>query len=204
MARGWRNRRGRVIIVRAAACAVVAGTLILAADPIRGDRAATALYVAADDDRPCRHGDERSTAEDDGAAAAAPNRGRRRSSRRRRRHRRRRRPRRLSPQPEEEEPAPEPPCERDAIDDYYTAAKDEVLVVPYAAGLGINDVLKCGGPGYTIDDLTDPPNGTVVKTPNDFGAFEYTPDPGSPAPTRSPTPCTRGRRWPTRPSPTSP
>ena len=32
--------------------------------------------------------------------------------------------------------------------------------------------------GYTIDDLTDPPNGTVVKTPNDFGAFEYTPDPG--------------------------
>ena len=46
------------------------------------------------------------------------------------------------------------------------------------AGLGINDVLTCGGPGYTIDNLTDPPNGTVVKTPNDFGAFEYTPDPG--------------------------
>ena len=87
---------------------------------------------------------------------------------------------------------PEPPCQRDAIDDYYTATKDEVLVVPYAAGLGINDVLQCGGPGYTIDDLTDPPNGTVVKTPNDFGAFEYTPDPGSPAPTRSATPCTRG------------
>ena len=39
-------------------------------------------------------------------------------------------------------------------------------------------MLECGGPGYTIDDLTDPPNGTVVKTPNDFGAFEYTPDPG--------------------------
>ncbi len=55
---------------------------------------------------------------------------------------------------------------------------DEVLVVPYEAGLGVNDVLTCGGPGYTIDDLTDPPNGTVVKTPNDFGAFEYTPDPG--------------------------
>ena len=73
---------------------------------------------------------------------------------------------------------PEPPCQRDAIDDYYTATKDEVLVVPYEAGLGINDVLTCGGPGYTIDDLTDPPNGTVVKTPNDFGAFEYTPDLG--------------------------
>ena len=53
-----------------------------------------------------------------------------------------------------------------------------MLVVPYGAGLGINDVLECGGPGYTIDNLTDPPNGTVVKTPNDFGAFEYTPDPG--------------------------
>ena len=36
----------------------------------------------------------------------------------------------------------------------------------------------CSGPGYTIDNLTDPPNGTVVKTPNDFGAFGYTPDPG--------------------------
>ena len=53
-----------------------------------------------------------------------------------------------------------------------------MLVVPYGAGLGINDVLECGGPGYTIDNLTDPPNGTVVKTPNDFGAFGYTPDPG--------------------------
>jgi hypothetical protein len=50
--------------------------------------------------------------------------------------------------------------------------------VPYAAGLGSNDILTCSGPGYTIDNLTDPPNGTVVKTPNDFGAFEYTPDPG--------------------------
>ena len=53
-----------------------------------------------------------------------------------------------------------------------------MLVVPYGAGLGINDVLECFGPGYTIDNLTDPPNGTVVKTPNDFGAFGYTPDPG--------------------------
>ena len=41
-----------------------------------------------------------------------------------------------------------------------------MLVVPYGAGLGINDVLECGGPGYTIDNLTDPPNGTVVKTHN--------------------------------------
>ena len=82
------------------------------------------------------------------------------------------------PPPAEELPEAEPPCQRDAIDDYYTATKDEVLVVPYAAGLGINDVLTCSGPGYTIDNLTDPPNGTVVKTPNDFGAFEYTPDPG--------------------------
>jgi Endonuclease/Exonuclease/phosphatase family/Bacterial Ig domain len=73
---------------------------------------------------------------------------------------------------------PEPPCQRDAIDDYYTATKDDVLVVPYAAGLGTNDILMCSGPGYTIDNLTDPPNGTVVKTPNNFGAFEYTPDPG--------------------------
>jgi hypothetical protein len=79
---------------------------------------------------------------------------------------------------EDDEPEPEPPCERDAIDDYYTAAMDEVLVVPYGAGLGINDVLICSGPGYTIDGLTDPANGTVVKTPSDFGAFEYTPDPG--------------------------
>jgi hypothetical protein len=53
-----------------------------------------------------------------------------------------------------------------------------VLVVSYLAGLGINDVLTCSGPGYTIDNLTDPPHGTVVKTPNDFGAFTYTPDPG--------------------------
>ena len=83
-----------------------------------------------------------------------------------------------APPPVEDQPAPEPPCERDAIDDYYTAAMDEVLVVPYQAGLGINDVLNCGGPGYTIDNLTDPANGTVVKTPNDFGAFEYTPDLG--------------------------
>jgi hypothetical protein len=83
-----------------------------------------------------------------------------------------------APPPPQEQPVPEPPCQRDAIDDFYTATKDEVLVVPYAAGLGLNDVLECGGPGYTIDNLTDPPHGTVVKTPNDFGAFEYTPDPG--------------------------
>jgi Endonuclease/Exonuclease/phosphatase family/Bacterial Ig domain len=85
-----------------------------------------------------------------------------------------------APAPPEDElqPVPEPPCQRDAIDDYYTATKDVVLVVPYEAGLGLNDVLECGGPGYTIDNLTDPPNGTVVKTPNDFGAFEYTPDLG--------------------------
>ena len=81
------------------------------------------------------------------------------------------------PPPPREQPPPEPPCQRDAIDDFYTATKDEVLVVPYEAGLGLNDVLECGGPGYTIDNLTDPPHGTVVKTPNDFGAFEYTPDP---------------------------
>ena len=36
---------------------------------VRGDRAATVIYIATDDDRPCRHDDERSTAEDDGAAA---------------------------------------------------------------------------------------------------------------------------------------
>ncbi len=48
--------------------------------------------------------------------------------------------------------------------------------VPYEAGLGINDVLTCGGPGYTIDDLTDPPHGIAFKVPNDFGAFVYTPD----------------------------
>jgi hypothetical protein len=83
-----------------------------------------------------------------------------------------------APPPPQEQPAPEPPCQRDAIDDFYTATKDEVLVVPYAAGLGLNDVLECGGPGYTIDNLTDPPHGSVVKTPNDFGAFEYTPEPG--------------------------
>ena len=82
------------------------------------------------------------------------------------------------PPPAEELPEAEPPCQRDAVDDYYTATKDEVLVVPTRQGWGINDVLTCCGPGYTIDNLTDPPNGTVVKTPNDFGAFEYTPDPG--------------------------
>jgi hypothetical protein len=82
------------------------------------------------------------------------------------------------PEEEEEQPAPEPPCQRDAVDDYYTATKDEVLEVLYEAGLGINDILECSGPGYTIDNLTDPLHGTVVKTPNDFGAFEYTPDLG--------------------------
>ena len=46
-----------------------------------------------------------------------------------------------------------------------------MLVVPYGAGLGIDDVLLCSGQRYTIDSLTDPANGTVVKTPNDFGAF---------------------------------
>jgi hypothetical protein len=83
-----------------------------------------------------------------------------------------------APPPPDEAPEAEPPCERDAVDDYYSATKDTALVVPYQAGLGINDVLTCGGAGYTISDLTDPPNGSVVKTPNDFGAFEYTPDPG--------------------------
>ena len=48
--------------------------------------------------------------------------------------------------------------------------------VPYAAGLGINDVLTCGGPGYTIADLSDPPHGIAFKVPNDFGAFIYQPD----------------------------
>jgi hypothetical protein len=39
----------------------------------------------------------------------------------------------------------------------------EFLIVPYEAGLGINDVLTCGGPGYTIDDLTNPPHGIAFK-----------------------------------------
>jgi hypothetical protein len=77
--------------------------------------------------------------------------------------------------PEQPEP-PEPPCADDALDDYYTATKDEVLSVPSQAGLGVNDIL-CGGT-YEIPALSDPPNGTVVKTPNTYGAFDYTPDPG--------------------------
>ena len=48
--------------------------------------------------------------------------------------------------------------------------------VPYEAGLGINDVLGCSGPGYTIADLSDPPHGISFKVPNDFGAFVYSPD----------------------------
>ena len=83
-------------------------------------------------------------------------------------------------EPQEQEPgpgpAPSPPCVRDAIDDYYTVAMNVATNVPYAAGLGINDVLTCGGPGYTIADLSDPPHGIAFKVPNDFGAFIYQPD----------------------------
>lgn len=64
-----------------------------------------------------------------------------------------------------------------AVDDHYTVAMDTVLDVPYAAGLGQNDIKDCSG-GYSIDNLTDPAHGTVTKTPNQFGAFSYTPDPG--------------------------
>ena len=73
-------------------------------------------------------------------------------------------------------PAPSPPCVRDAVDDYYTVAMNVATNVPYAAGLGMNDVLTCGGPGYTIADLSDPPHGISFKVPNDFGAFIYQPD----------------------------
>jgi hypothetical protein len=50
-----------------------------------------------------------------------------------------------------------------------------MLSVPSGAGLGVNDVL-CGGT-YEIPTLSDPPNGTAVKTPNSYGGFDYTPDP---------------------------
>ena len=178
VARGWRNWRGRVVIVRAVAFAVVAGTLIFAAAP------SGAIVPPPSSTSPPRTTVPASTT----TSAPPP-----RTTAPPPQHRRADTqppppttapppppapPAPAPPPPEDEEPALEPPCQRDAIDDYYTATKDEVLVVPYAAGLGINDILTCSGPGYTIDNLTDPPNGTVVKTPNDFGAFEYTPDPG--------------------------
>jgi len=64
-----------------------------------------------------------------------------------------------------------------AVDDHYTVAMDTALDVPYEAGLGQNDVKDCSG-GYSIDDLTQPAHGTVTKSPNQFGAFSYTLDPG--------------------------
>ena len=79
VARGWRNQRVRVV-ARAATCGVVAGTVILARGPLRGDPAATVIDVAHRRDVPARHNDERSTVDDDGAAATAPKRGRRRAA----------------------------------------------------------------------------------------------------------------------------
>jgi len=70
------------------------------------------------------------------------------------------------------------PCEPDAVDDYYTTTKDEVVfTIPSEAGLGVNDQI-CPASTWTIDSLSDPAHGSVVKTPDDYGAFEYTPDPG--------------------------
>ena len=40
----------------------------------------------------------------------------------------------------------------------------------------MNDV-PCDTSSYSIDDLTDPPNGTVM-TMGLYGQFEYTPDQG--------------------------
>jgi hypothetical protein len=179
MVRTWRNGRGRVA-AGVAAFGVVAGTVVMAAapseaifPPLFGTTSTsptrttvpletttapppTTAPPSSTAPRPTTTQPPATSAPPPPPAAPAP----------------------APPPPEDEESTAEPPCQRDAIDDFYTATKDVVLVVPYAAGLGINDILMCSGPGYTIDNLTDPPNGTVVKTPNDFGAFAYTPDPG--------------------------
>jgi len=52
-----------------------------------------------------------------------------------------------------------------------------VFTIPSEAGLGVNDQI-CPASTWTIDSLSDPAHGSVVKTPDDYGAFEYTPDPG--------------------------
>ena len=103
---------------------------------------------------------------------------------RRRRPNRRRRPRRTSAGHDatprrrrgRRSACADPPCQDEAVDDYYATAMDEVLVVGYDAGLNANDITPCGS--YSIEDLSDPAHGTVVDIPNSFGGFEYTPDAG--------------------------
>ena len=164
---------------------------------VRGDRAATAIYVAADDRR-SRHDDERSTAEDDGAAqqhrteaddaadtddgtagpgAAAGGRGTRaRAAVPARRHRR------LLHR--DEGRGPRRPVRG--------RARHQRRAHVRRAGLHDRRPHRSA----ERHGRQDPQRLRRLRVHARSWA--------SPAPTRSPTPCTRGPRWPTRPPPTSP